>query len=374
MITVREIPLTTTYPNVAITSGKAGFGQSAVLNSRSVDAPEDAHSPVVSPRRQNSFRRIFVGDDGLRAGWSLLVFFLLLAVLILVVQPVINHFHPLGSAVPVPTEMTAQETVLTNAWQLAALALVTLLMSRIERRPFACYGLARSRMLIDFGFGLLWGLVFISLLVGSLVLFHFLRVDGVQLQTVPALLYAGKWLVAFLLVGLLEEFWFRGYLQFTLARGISGIAQACRLGRYAQAIGFWVSAIILSGFFVLSHANNKGESALGMLSAGMAGIVLAFSLYRTGSLWWAIGFHTTWDWAQSYLYGVQNSGTSARGHLFSSYAIGSPLISGGAAGPEGSILVIPTLLLAALVIRLTLAGPGLNDNRRARLGCSVDLA
>ena len=344
-----------------------------MLHSRSVNVPEDAHSPVVAPRRSNTSRRIFFGGDGLRAGWSLLLFFLVLAVLIIVVQPVINHFHPLGSGVPLPTEMTPQEIVLTNAWQLAALTLVTFFMSLIERRPFTCYGLARSRMLLDFAAGLFWGFVLISLLVGTLVIFHSLRVHGVQLHTVPALLYAGMWLVAFTLVALLEEFWFRGYLQFTFARGIAAIAHACRLGRHAQAIGFWVSAIVLSGFFVLSHANNQGESALGMLSAGMAGIVLAFSLYRTGSLWWAIGFHTTWDWAQSYLYGVANSGTSAHGHLFSSYAMGSPLISGGAAGPEGSILVIPTLLLASLVIHLTLSGRKPWRQKGPRDGYSVNV-
>jgi uncharacterized protein len=43
-----------------------------------------------------------------------------------------------------------------------------------------------------------------------------------------------------------------------------------------------------------------------------------------------------------------------RGHLLSAVPVGSPLLSGGTAGPEGSILVIPTLLVAALVIHLTL--------------------
>jgi uncharacterized protein len=158
-----------------------------------------------------------------------------------------------------------------------------------------------------------------------------------------------------LFVGLLEEFWFRGYLQFTLARGIAGIACAygCGKGR-ARQTGFWTSAAVMCFFFVLSHTGNQGESPLGILSAAIAGMVFAFSLYRTGSLWWAIGFHTAWDWTQSYLYGVADSGAMVRGHLLSAVPVGLPLLSGGAAGPEGSIFVIPTLLLVALVIRLTL--------------------
>ena len=87
---------------------------------------------------------------------------------------------------------------------------------------------------------------------------------------------------------------------------------------------------------------------------GLAGAVFAFSLYRTGSLWWAIGFHTSWDWAQSFLYGVPDSGTMVQNHLYATHPFGNPLLSGATTGPEGSLLVLPTLLLVALVIHLTL--------------------
>ena len=60
-----------------------------------------------------------------------------------------------------------------------------------------------------------------------------------------------------------------------------------------------------------------------------------------------------WDWAQSFLYGVPDSGQISAGRLFHTHPIGNPLLSGGIDGPEGSIYAIPILLLAVLAVRLT---------------------
>ncbi|WP_162601686.1 hypothetical protein [Occallatibacter savannae] len=59
----------------------------------------------------------------------------------------------------------------------------------------------------------------------------------------------------------------------------------------------------------------------------------------------AIGCHAAWDWAETYFYGTADSGFVAPGHLFSTKPMGNPLWSGGADGPEGSLLVIPVVLL-----------------------------
>jgi uncharacterized protein len=31
------------------------------------------------------------------------------------------------------------------------------------------------------------------------------------------------------------------------------------------------------------------------------GLLFCLSLRRTGSLWWAVGFHAAWDWGQTLL-------------------------------------------------------------------------
>ena len=158
----------------------------------------------------------------------------------------------------------------------------------------------------------------------------------------------------FLLVGLTEEYLTRGYLQYTLSRGLAGIYQWAFKNPHSVALGFWTAALIGSVFFGLGHKGNAGESPIGLLSAGLVGIVFCLSLWRTGSLWWAIGFHCGWDWAQSFLYGVADSGLTIQNHLLATHPVGKPILSGGATGPEGSIFVVVILVLVSVVILLTL--------------------
>ncbi len=74
-----------------------------------------------------------------------------------------------------------------------------------------------------------------------------------------------------------------------------------------------------------------------------------------------IGFHTSWNWAQSFLYGVADSGRMVEHHLFATHPVGKPILSGGATGPEGSIFVVAILALISLIIVLTLPGAHYGD-------------
>jgi hypothetical protein len=152
---------------------------------------------------------------------------------------------------------------------------------------------------------------------------------------------------------LLEEYLTRGYVQYTLTRGLAGLYQLVFKTRHSKALGFWTSALILSILFGLGHGKNPGESPIGLLSAGLAGLVFCFSLWRTGSLWFAIGLHTSWDWGQSFLYGVADSGLMAQHHLFGTHPVGKPILSGGATGPEGSVFILAILAVFALIIVFT---------------------
>jgi hypothetical protein len=247
--------------------------------------------------------------------------------------------------------------------QLLIVVLATFAMGLIERRPISEYGFARRRGLRNFAAGLAWGLALLSLLVFTLRACGLLVFDARLLHGSGILHYGAVWLIGFLLVGLFEEAFFRGYLQFTLARGINGAYQwiraigTDRTGKSTTsngAFGFWSAALILSFGFGLIHQSNAGESPIGLLAAGVIAVVFCLSLWRTGSLWWAIGFHTAWDWAQSFLYGVADSGITIQGHLFATHPVGRALLSGGGTGPEGSILILPIIALTALAIVLTL--------------------
>jgi len=71
-------------------------------------------------------------------------------------------------------------------------------------------------------------------------------------------------------------------------------------------------------------------------------------LRRTGDLWFAIGNHFAWDYGESFLFGVSNSGNESTGHLLTAHAHGSRWLTGGSVGPEGSLLVFVGLGLMAL--------------------------
>jgi membrane protease YdiL (CAAX protease family) len=116
--------------------------------------------------------------------------------------------------------------------------------------------------------------------------------------------YAVVWGIGFLLVALFEETFLRGYLQYTLTRGLSVLYRPFFTSQRANASGFWTAAHVLCSVFGFGHSRNLGESPFGLVAVGLFGLTFIFSLWRTSSLWWAIGAHTSWNWAQSFLYGV----------------------------------------------------------------------
>ncbi len=291
--------------------------------------PEEGNLP---PKRD--VRWIFKGQNGIRAGWSALIFIVIFLALAILTSLLIHYlFHPHGHhGAPMPVHVAlAQEGV-----QAALVLLATFIMSRIEKRPVASYGYVGSARLLRFAGGLFFGFLAISALVGALWKAQLLAFDAGHLTGLLAWKYAAGWGGVFLLTGIFEESLLRGYLQYTLTRGI----------------GFWWAAIVLSITFGSIHSTNPGESPVGLFSAAAIGLVFCLSLWYTGSLWWAIGFHAAWDWGETYFYGTSDSGMAAQGHLFSEHPTGALLWTGGATGPEGSLLIVPLILVIALLMWL----------------------
>jgi hypothetical protein len=81
---------------------------------------------------------------------------------------------------------------------------------------------------------------------------------------------------------------------------------------------------------------------------------VCLSIWRTGSLWCAVGIHAAWDWGQSFLFGVANSGTMNQHRLLATHPQGPAILSGGTTGPEGSILVVGVLALGIVIVVFTL--------------------
>ena len=333
-----------------------------------------------SPSVQDSARSesIFYGVFGLRAGWSLLIYFAIIATIVGSFFLVSHHIQlqrqhaaaiaaaragkpapPLEPLMPKPaagkptpiTAITFAELITFSVF-----LLLSAFMAVIEHRNLSAFGLGGAHPIRRCLIGAFWGLALMSLLIATLHTFHLLTFER-RLDHGPSIAYwAAVQLFAFLLVGLTEEYTMRGYLQFTLTRGM--VALGNRISpAHARTIAFWIAAIITSTLFFVLHTSNAGENWLGLVGVFLAGVVFIFALWRTGSLWWGIGFHTAWDWSQSFLYGVPDSGALMQGRLFATHAQGNPLFSGGSAGPEGSVLCIPVFLLIILILRYTHPSP-----------------
>jgi len=298
--------------------------------------------------------KTFAGRDGLRAGWSLLIFIGMFAAIIVATHFISLKFHHPHANAGTTSEDSIKSTILNESVIFIVVFLVTWIMSKIEGRPNSVYGLGGKRKAALFFAGLAWGIICLSALVLTLWKSGLLVIDGRLLFGADVLRYGAAWLLAFVLVGLLEEYLFRGYILYTLARGVAGLYSWAFKSQPSEAFAFWTSAVILSILFSFAHGKNPGESPIGLTAVVLIALVLCFSLWRTHSLWWAIGFHASWDWAQSFLCGVADSGHMAEHHLLATHPAGKAILSGGATGPEGSVFVIAIVFFTSLIIFQTL--------------------
>jgi membrane protease YdiL (CAAX protease family) len=299
-------------------------------------------SSTPGPGARHSF---FLGPSGLRAGWRILTFCGISLGLVFAVYAGVGVLATVSRSVRDWTVAVQAHTGVLNAVDqivnegIVALAVIVAaaIMTLIEKRTFADYRLPLNQAFGKrFWQGVPLGFAMLSLLLAAIWALHGFSLAGLAETGVAALKYGLLWAIAFFLVGVFEDFTFRGYLQSALGDGI----------------GFWPAAIILAVVFGAIHWNNKGEALFGCVMAGSFGFLEAFALKRTGSLWLLVGMHASWDWGETYFYGTPDSGAVGAGHLFNSSFHGAQWLTGGTVGPEGSWLVYAVLLIWALAIHL----------------------
>jgi uncharacterized protein len=231
--------------------------------------------------------------------------------------------------------MTPSLLIFGEGISVLAVIVCALVVARLEQRSLADYGLPLSRdSMKRAAQGLFLGFAMVSALIGLISIAHGFSFGQRALTGWDAARYGLYYALGFMTLAFFEEFSYRGYLQATLASGI----------------GFWPAALVLSIFFAAIHLYNVGETAVAAVLAGCFGLLAAFSLRRTGSIWLAIGMHMAWDWGLTYFYSVPDSGIPAIGHLMKSSLHGSRWITGGLAGPEGSVFAFVVLAVTAVGI------------------------
>ena len=270
----------------------------------------------------------FLSGRGLRGGWRVLIFI----ALFIAGSELIESWWPQAAA---SGEFQALPLLGRESLQLLVVVAGTLLLGRFERRSLGDYGLP---LLLDRRTvrGLALGFLAASVLLLVLASLGVMHVAAVGLSPAAIVSNALQWALVFLVVALFEELLLRGYAQATLGR----------------SIGFWPAAVLLSILFAFMHAKNPGETPLGLIAVGCFGLFFCYTLRATGNLWLAVGFHAAWDWAESFFYGVPDSGTHMAGHLLNTTFSGPAWLSGGSAGPEGSVLILATLAAASLLVTL----------------------
>jgi len=214
--------------------------------------------------------------------------------------------------------------MMIEASMMLAAILPGFVMARVEGRPFGDFGLpARRAFGRNFWVGTLWGIASLSVLMLLLRVTGAFEFGALELHGARIWKFAAFYALLFLFAALFEDFLMRGYSQWVLAQGMN----------------FWPAAAFLSAAFGYIHGRNPGETTTGLVAAALIGFFFCLTLRLTGDLWWAVGFHMAWDWGESYLYSVPDSGTLLPGHLINSTFHGPDWLTGGSVGPEGSYLV-----------------------------------
>lgn len=298
------------------------------------ETPQTGSSVPPPPPESKPFvlETIFLGPHGVRAGWRAALYVALFLLLISGAATAAGLLH-IASFRP---GATITPRVLATQEGLAALCAIAaaLILARLERRRFAEYGIPLTRALgKNFWVGAIWGIATVTALMLAIRVLGGYSFGSVDLSRADVARYGLEWAAAFILVGVYEEFFFRGYLQFTLASGMN----------------FWPAALLLSLAFGAVHLRNPGEGSVGAMSVFVIGMFLCFTLRRTGTLWFAIGFHAAYDFGETFVYSVPDSGIVMPGHLLASSFHGPAWLTGGTVGPEGSAFDFLIMAIAFVV-------------------------
>lgn len=215
----------------------------------------------------------------------------------------------------------------------------------VDRRPVRDLGFSLDRAWYrDFGVGLCIGIlmattvVLVGLVAGTATISGTLQIrpdTQLALPGVAVLPATLLWLLFFVAVGTLEELILRGYLLVNVAEGLDALLTR----RRAVGGGILASSVL----FGVLHAANPGGTVLSILNIGLAGVLLGGAYATTGRLGIPVGIHVAWNFALGPVYGLPVSGLRTGSALVAVEQRGSELLTGGAFGPEGGLVMLGAL-------------------------------
>src|SRR5690242_7824316 len=174
-----------------------------------------------------------------------------------------------------------------------------------------------------------------SAVASGMILLGGVEIDGLAGNGSALTLSALAWLGATACVGLGEELWFRSYLQQTLWK----------------SFGFWPAATVIALIFAAEHYFFKeGENVWDVITLVSLSLLLSYSMLRTHTLWFAVGFHFAFNYMQLFVIGTPNGARFPVGRLLNTRFNGPAWLTGGVLGTEASFLIYPAIALLWLYI------------------------
>ena len=288
------------------------------------------------------------GEGRLRAGWRILIFLILfwcLSALSLVIKPLFGDITK-------REYLESYSLVILLILTIAATVSVWISRKYLDRQTFASLGLWLSRRAWK---DLLFGFV-LSAVMAGLFLFLALQLNLVEIAGINRGITSGSYtasngfpelmktftlatlgilLLEHILVGYWEEIVFRGYLFQNMTAGMG------------QLLAILISCLIYGAV----HWMNPNATALSSAIIILFGFLRIYGYLATGMLWLSMGMHIGWNFFQGPVFGFAASGHQTATWL--ELTIREPnWLSGGSFGPEGSILIIPIILLALWIMKL----------------------
>lgn len=283
-----------------------------------------------TPPNRTRLQRLFISADEnrLRAGWRLLGQGMLMLFSVAL-------FGALGSfLLNLMTNISFAGFLLISALVTSLGITFSILIARryLDRQSFTSLGLQANWQAV---YDLSFGFVLTGLMIGLIYLvewvFGWLEVESYAWQVEPLGTLTGSILTMLLLFGLVswqEELVSRGYWLQNLSEGLN------------RSLGVLLSSAV----FALVHVLNPNVSWIAFLGLFLSGLFLAYGYLRTKQLWLPIGLHLGWNFFEGTVFGFPVSGQYSY-QLIRQSTSGPELITGGAFGPEGGLILLPILLL-----------------------------
>lgn len=294
-------------------------------------------------------RNVFLspGDGRLRAGWRILLFLLLLVGLAVSAQLAIKWMM---GGIPKTTTDLRNFIVIAIAAVSATLA-VPIARKWLDRRTLTSLGLKWNRQALE---DTLFGWLLSGAMVATLFLImHWsglVEVSGInwgkrpmdanELGRFAIWLATVGWgsLIVLLCMDVVVAWWeelvFRGYLFQNLIEGV----------------GLSLAVLVSCLLYGLIHGANPNATLLSSAIIVLFGFLRLYGYLATGQLWLSFGMHIGWNFFQGPIFGYAASGHETA-TLIDQVPVGPDWLSGGKFGPEGSVLVIPVIGVALLIMR-----------------------